>query len=202
MLAIAATKLGRRFNDAWVFRNLDFEVAAGGSLAVLGHNGSGKSTLMKILAGHLNASEGLLSFTTNKSDIEVEQVYAHISWCAPYIESYGHLIVEEVFKLHFHFKQCLLTSVADCMHRARLHEHRHKRLRDLSSGQGQRAYLALALFSQSSLLLLDEPTSHMDADNAGYAMELVSQYRNDRTLIVASNQPREYDAIQYRLKLG
>jgi ABC-type multidrug transport system ATPase subunit len=202
MLAIMATNLGRRFNDTWIFRNLNFSIPAGGSLAILGHNGSGKSTLVKILAGHLDASEGQLQCVYSGNAVEADQLYRHISWCAPYIESYGQLSVQELFQVHFRFKQCLLADVLTCLAATRLAEHKQKRIRELSSGQVQRAYLGLALFSASSLLLLDEPTSHMDADNAAYALQLVAQYQGDRTLVMASNQPREYEAVSNRLRLA
>ena len=202
MMAIEAQGLGRQFNQHWVFRNLSFSIAAGGSLAILGANGAGKSTLVKLIAGQLTHTAGTLTHTLAGKALEPENLYSHLSWCAPYIEAYPALTVRESFALHFRFKACLLSGAAECLDALQLTAHAHKPLHQLSSGLLQRAYLGLALFSQSALLLLDEPTSHMDEGNAAFVLSLVDAHCAGRTLVLASNMEREYEAVKTRLTLS
>ncbi len=202
MMAIEARGLGHQFNQHWVFRNLAFSIPAGGSLAILGANGAGKSTLVKLIAGQLTHTEGTLAHTVAGKTIEAENLYRHLSWCAPYIEAYPALTVQESFALHFRFKACLLSGAAECLDMLQLTAHARKPLHQLSSGLLQRVYLGLALFSQSALLLLDEPTSHMDEANAAFALALVTAHRAGRTLVLASNMEREYEHFHERLPLS
>ncbi|MCX5126741.1 ATP-binding cassette domain-containing protein [Streptomyces sp. NBC_00347] len=55
---LTMTSIGKKFPGAWVLRDVDLDVAAGGVHALIGENGAGKSTLMKILAGVHVPDEG------------------------------------------------------------------------------------------------------------------------------------------------
>jgi len=71
--------------------------------------------------------------------------------------------------------------------RAGLSKHEDKRLDTFSSGMLQRVRLLLAIPSDRSILLLDEPTSNLDKDGILFYQELIAQFTADKTVIVASN---------------
>lgn len=204
MLGLATQGLGHRFdvNRPWLFQDLALQVELGSTLALIGPNGSGKSTLLRILLGQLRPEAGQVSWQLNAAPLTREQLYHHISWMGPGIELYSQLSLQEAYKLHFRFKQCLLPSVKACLDALALSEQAQQPLQTLSSGQLQRAKLGLALFSHSALLALDEPTSNMDSANAARALELLESHRAGRTLLLASNLEREYGTITQKLTLG
>ena len=74
---------------------------------------------------------------------------------------------------------------------AMLEKHLDKPVRDFSSGMKQRLKLALAVLSDTSLLLLDEPTSNLDVNGSAWFRELLEKNINERTLVVASNRQAE-----------
>ncbi len=72
-----------------------------------------------------------------------------------------------------------------------LSQHRNKKLRNYSSGMRQRVKLGLAILTESELLLLDEPVSHLDARAIKWFQELLSKHIGQRSLFVASNSDAE-----------
>jgi ABC-type multidrug transport system ATPase subunit len=124
-----------------------------------------------------------------------------LSWTGPFLELYPDLQLEEAVRLHFRFKRCLLAGPRACLAALYLEQHRGKKLAYFSSGMLQRLKLGMALFSDSSLLLLDEPTSFMDPQNTQFALQLLADYRKGRTLVLASNIPAEYQRFARQLQL-
>ena len=70
----------------------------------LGPNGSGKSTLLQVLNGSLAPSVGQLKYTFNDAEVEVGEVYQHLSLAAPYLELIEEFTLSEVIDFHFKFK--------------------------------------------------------------------------------------------------
>ena len=68
-----------------------------------------------------------------------------------------------------------------------------KQIRFFSSGMKQRLKLAQALFSDTSVILLDEPCTNLDAEGIALYQQLVRKYGAARLVIVSSNDPQEYD---------
>ena len=74
---------------------------------------------------------------------------------------------------------------------AYLEKNLEKPLRNFSSGMKQRLKLALAIFSDTPLLLLDEPASNLDAQGIAWFRDLLVKHLDQRTLLVASNRQAE-----------
>lgn len=201
MFTLHLHNTGKRFHDRWLFRNLETKLHAGESLALIGANGSGKSTLMRILAGQMLASEGKCHYYMDDKKIPHAQMYQHVSWTGPQLQLYPDLSLWEHLALHFRARRCLLGSLNEVIEVLKLSADADKALRFYSSGMYQRVKLGLALFSQSDLLLLDEPTANMDEQNAAYALDLIREFRGNRVFVLASNLEREYGQMP-QLRLG
>lgn len=192
-MKISLDKLGKRYKKQWVFRNLDWIAESPQKIAVLGHNGSGKSTLLRTLSGIQAPSEGRISWEISGKSIPKENAYRPVSFCAPGIELVEELTLSEALAFHFRFKPLLAAvSLPEIPEMLGLQSARHKPLADFSSGMKQRVKLALALFADTPLVLLDEPCTNLD--DAGIAQYLgwVGDYCANKLVIVASNDPREY----------
>ncbi|MEJ7672033.1 MAG: ABC transporter ATP-binding protein [Chitinophagaceae bacterium] len=68
MMKIRLTKVGKRFNREWIFRNLNFEFQSEKSYAITGANGSGKSTLLQIIAGATTFNEGAIEYFSEEKN--------------------------------------------------------------------------------------------------------------------------------------
>jgi len=73
-----------------------------------------------------------------------------------------------------------------------LEKSRHQLVREFSSGMKQRLKLGLALYAAAPLLLLDEPTTNLDATGVAWYQEHVRATRAGRTLLLSSNVAAEY----------
>ena len=78
---------------------------------------------------------------------------------------------------------------------------RNKQIRNFSSGMKQRLKLALAFCADTPLLMLDEPTSNLDAQGVDWYLSLVEKYAAGRLTIICSNQEHEYSFCQHRLSI-
>src|SRR5690606_15775811 len=76
-----------------------------------------------------------------------------------------------------------------------------KIVKNFSSGMKQRLKLGLAFYSQTPIVLLDEPTSNLDSEGMNWYQQLLSDQRKDRIVIVASNQPYEYEQSDHELSI-
>jgi ABC-type multidrug transport system ATPase subunit len=193
-------KAGKRFNRDWIFRNFTHSFKAGEKYAITGPNGSGKSTLLQVLAGSMNVTEGSLQWMAGSKKSDADNVYKEIAIVAPYLEVIEEMTAKEFLQFHSVFKQ-LILPVGEILSVIGLERTASKQIRNFSSGMKQRIKLAQAIFSDTPVLLLDEPCTNLDT--AGYDLynRLVEQYCKDRMVIVSSNDINEYEFCNERINI-
>ena len=201
-MQINLSNLGKRYNYEWIFRNLTYTLESGSSYAILGHNGSGKSTLLTVIAGHNLHSEGEISYSTGNRAIAPDELYRHLSLTAPYLELVEEFTLLEMLTFHTRFKQLRHgLSHLDLIDRMGLQKSKNKFVKDFSSGMKQRLKLGLAIYSDTSLLLLDEPTTNLDQEGVAWYQEHVGQNKEGRLIIVGSNIKHEYSFCDQHLHI-
>ena len=172
---------------------MDYTFMSGQAYAITGPNGSGKSTFLKTLSGAIPATEGKITFEQNESLIEPDAWPHYLSFAAPYLELIEEFTLEELLRFHFAFKQeARPDSLEELAERMFLRTALGKEIKYFSSGMKQRLKLGLAFFSQSPILLLDEPTSNLDRMGIDWYLEQINEVKQDRLLIICSNQEYEY----------
>ncbi|MBL4754886.1 MAG: ATP-binding cassette domain-containing protein [Flavobacteriales bacterium] len=192
MLKIRLDKVGKRFNRGWVFKGISCEIKPDEPMVVLGSNGSGKSTLLRIISGSLTPSHGEIFYELDGHATPVEELYQNVSIAAPYLDLIQEYTLEEHIEFHFKFKQLVegvaLDHVPDMLN---LHENKSKPLKQYSSGMVQRVKLGLAILSKTPMLLLDEPSTNLDAKGIVWYNELLKQFAVNRTVVICSNERTE-----------
>src|SRR5688500_5858466 len=104
-MKISLEQIGKRYQRHRIFKDISYTFSSPGAYALLGANGSGKSTLLRIIAGIQPPSIGKVKYELNGKDITVQQVFPHISFCAPGMEIVEELSLEEFLNFHFNFKK-------------------------------------------------------------------------------------------------
>ncbi|MGI9657755.1 MAG: ABC transporter ATP-binding protein [Gaiellaceae bacterium] len=151
---LAARSVGRRFGARVALVDIDFDAAAGDSVALVGANGAGKSTLLALLAGALEPTSG---------EIVRDAVARRVGWVPQRPALYSRLSARENLE---HFAR--LEAVSSPKERAGELLELVEVTSDpipagtLSGGNQQRLNLAIALLGDPDALLLDEPTSSLD----------------------------------------
>jgi ABC-type multidrug transport system ATPase subunit len=193
---IQLEKIGKRFRYEWIFRNINTTFEQGRRYAILGPNGVGKSTLMKILSGHLTPSEGKMTVQFDNKILDADAIYRHVSYAAPYIELIEEFTLTEAIDFHIKFhplsKSLTINDLIDVLG---FQKSKDKEVRYFSSGMRQRLKLALAICSESPILLLDEPTTNLDVQGVEWYRTLMRQHTegSSRLVVVASNAEHDYD---------
>ncbi len=192
-MQIQLSDAGKKFNREWIFRGINFTFESGVSYAITGPNGSGKSTLLQAIAGSMQLAAGKIEWVENNQSISPEKIYTRLSMAAPYLELIEEMTATELISFHASFKPLIPgISIAHILQLIGLEKAMNKQIRYYSSGMKQRVKLAQAIFSDSPLLLLDEPCTNLDS--AGYDLyhTLISTYCGNKTIIVSSNDQHEF----------
>jgi ABC-type multidrug transport system ATPase subunit len=197
------SKAGKRFNRDWIFRNLNYEFSTGRSYAVVGPNGSGKSTLLQTLSSSIEMSEGAIKWHINDKQLGADQVHKHVSICAPYLEVIEEMTAREFLVFHGSFKDYQQgVSVNDIIAIVGLDKAANKQIRYYSSGMKQRVKLAQAIFTNTPLLLLDEPCTNMDVTGYELYHHLIENYCKEKTIIVSSNDENEFSFCSEKINVA
>lgn len=192
-MKICLNGIGKRFQRHWIIKNVNHSFAAPGAYALLGANGSGKSTLLRIIAGMQSPSSGKVEYEDLRGAIAPTNIFRHISFCAPSQEIVEELTLTEFLQFHFSFKKRLNNlSTEAIIQLTGLDKAKDKPIADYSSGMKQRVKLAQAIFTDSEVLLLDEPCTNLDDEGVLQYRDWMEEYTKDRLVIVASNDVREY----------
>ena len=217
-MKIILSDAGKRFNRDWIFRHFTYTFEQGRSYAITGANGTGKSTLLQVLSGSMHFNEGSIEYkltddrwpltgteskpsNSNSSSvnsqlatISTENIYNHVSICAPYLEVVEEMTLKEFLDFHHGFKPFLPTiNTGSIIARLGLEKAADKQIRYYSSGMKQRVKLAQCIFSDTALVLLDEPCTNLDTAGIELYHQLVSEYCGNRLVIVSSNDKVEYN---------
>ena len=198
---ITLENIGKKYNRSWIFRAITHRFENGGSYALTGGNGSGKSTLLQIISGFQSPSTGEIYYSdSNAQKIIPENFFKHIAIAAPYMELPEEFTLREMIVFHAKFKKSRF-SVEEIISKLELEKEKDKEIKDFSSGMKQRLKLGLALFFESSIILLDEPATNLDAKSTQWYRDMVKENSSGKTLIISSNQDIEFDFCEHRLHI-
>ena len=185
---IEARKLGRRFGEKLVLRNVDLDVPRGGFALVTGPNGSGKTTLLRLCAGLAIPTEG---------DLKVEAERAQIGFLAHDPLVYRELTALENLELYGRLYRVheRRERIGMLLERFGLWDARHDRVASYSRGMTQRLALCRVLLHDPQLLILDEPYTALDAQGAELLDAQLEELRNNRTFLVSTHDPERVDKL-------
>jgi heme exporter protein A len=201
---LSAENLDKRFTGPPLFSALSFE-AARGLVAVSGRNGSGKTTLLKILAGLVRPSSGRVSLSRGGAALTGREHRLAVGWAGPDLAFYGELTGEENLSF-FRRANGLPAESSELKRRLRdaglADDAIGRRVEEYSTGMVQRLRIAFARLFDPEILLLDEPTAGLDAQGREMVRRTVEESRREGTVVVASNDERDFVDPDQRIALG
>lgn len=202
---LTLTAVHKRYNRRTIFREIAADVAAPGSMAIVGRNGSGKSTLAKIIAGVLAPTSGFVRLEVDGSEVQREVRHRSIGFVAPYLTMYDEFTAVEnivILESMRSGRPPQVSEVEALLEEVGLAARRHDRVGTFSSGMKQRVKYATALIHRPALLILDEPTANLDDEGAAFVQRIVKRQRESCLVIVATNEASEAAWCASRIELG
>lgn len=194
MNEIVIDKLSKRYGYQWIIRDFESRFVSDRIYGIAGSNGSGKSTLIKMISGYLTPTSGTIDYQMQGNKVNVASIFPYISLAAPYTDLINEYTLAEMLHFHQKFKQFKAKiTFKEFEQKIMLTGQKDKTLQHFSSGMKQKIQLALALLSDTPILLLDEPTSYLDGDAKAWFKSLLAENVKDRVVIIASNDHYDLD---------
>ena len=136
------------------------------------------------------------------SSISPDLAFKYISIAAPYLDVIEEMTAIEFLDFHRKFKPLLKQfSIQQVLDVVGLQTAANKQIRYYSSGMKQRIKLAQAVFSDTPVVLLDEPTTNLDEEGIRLYHQLISEHCANRLVIVSSNDSNEYGFCKERISI-
>ncbi len=192
---LSASGLSFRYNGSGreALRGLSLHVPGGAITAILGPNGSGKTTLLRLLLGVLRPQQGTIRVAGRPQEEYSRRELSQLVGLVPQDEHipFDFSILEYVLLGRAPYLHPLATPgesdtilALEAVRAAGLDGMQERLLPNLSGGERQLAVLARALAQQPRILLMDEPTSHLDLGNQGRLLDLVRDLATGGTTVV------------------
>ncbi len=175
---------------------ISFEIKPGRITAMLGPNGAGKTTTLRILSGYLDYDEGEIEFFGKKLNdeniIELKQMIGYIPENNPIYEDLEVVdYLNWVSEIYGSEKKNVIQAIEKCS----LTDVCGKKIGTLSKGYKQRVSLAKAILHNPQFLLLDEPTTGLDPNQARQTRQLIKSLSKDKTIVISTHILSEVEAL-------
>lgn len=183
-----------------VFSNISFNVRKGEVFCVLGPNGCGKTTLLDCVLGILKLNEGkVLVGNTDVKDLKENKLAEKMAYVPQIHERSFPYKVKEIVLMGRAHKTSIFTSpceedkkiAMDALEKVGISELADVPYTQISGGQCQLVMIARALAQQPEIIVMDEPTSHLDFKNELVVLETVADLvkKHNISILMATHFP-------------
>ena len=190
---LSTNRIEFAYNGHAVLCGVNLALDRGGLIALLGPNGSGKTTLLKILNGILTPRAGRVEFDgKNLVAIARKEIARRIALVPQELNVPFAFTVREMVLLGrtphirplFGESKCDRDAIGLALELTDTHALANRVFGELSGGERQRVVMAMALAQEPQVLLLDEPTVHLDINHQIEILELIRKLNRERGLTV------------------
>lgn len=197
-MEIQVEKLTFTYGNDFVLKGVSFAVSSGEFFGIAGPNGSGKTTLLKLMDGLLRAFSGRIIYDRkNLREVSRREIAKFIAYVSQEHELPFAFTVEETVLMGRYPHLGILgiegekdyKVVESAMKTAGVYSLKNRLVTELSGGEKQRVIIARALAQEPRVMLLDEPTAHLDLSSGVEIMELLKWLQKSKglTIIIASH---------------
>ncbi|WP_374377388.1 ABC transporter ATP-binding protein [Dongia sp.] len=198
-IIIEVRDLAKSFGALRAVDGVNFTVAAGQTVALLGGNGAGKTTTISMLLGLLMPTSGSVALFGEDIARHRSKVLGRMNFSSPYVDLPHRLSAREnlvIFAKLYGVKQpaARIAEIAAALDLTALLD---RRFGSLSAGQKTRVALGKALLNRPELLLLDEPTASLDPDTADWVRHYLETYQRETgaAILLASHNMAEVERL-------
>ncbi|HET89442.1 MAG TPA: ABC transporter ATP-binding protein [Chloroflexi bacterium] len=204
MIALSEIRFTYNGQKHAVFENLSLDIPAGSVTAILGPNGAGKSTLLHLILGILSPASGRILLRQRSRQQYTRRELGRLIGLVAQDEAmpFNFTVLEYVLLGRAPYLPILQTpgpedgQVAQrALTTVGMEAMAERSVQTLSGGERQLVTIARALAQQPRILLLDEPTSHLDLSNKGRVLQLMCQSADDGVTVVFTTHEPDLSAV-------
>lgn len=183
-----------------LIKGFSFQLEAGSITSLIGINGSGKTTILLLLLGYLKPQKGMIYFQSKEKNVSITDMNGMIGYL-PQIEKIpAYFLVKDYILLGRTPYLGLFSSptrqdrefVDQLIADLKLNNSTDCFLGEISGGELQRVRIARALAQNPEIILLDEPTTHLDIANKRMIYQILYDLKNNgRTIVFSTHDPVE-----------
>jgi ABC-2 type transport system ATP-binding protein len=196
MSLLQVTNVRKSYGKHTSVDGISFDIEQGRCVALLGPNGAGKTTTLRMLAGLLEPTSGLISFEGSRPGADYRRGLGYVPQSPAF---YGWMTGQEyvvfVAKLSGMEAKEAASAALESLKRVGLKDDARRRIGGYSGGMKQRLGLAQALVHRPRLLLLDEPVSALDPIGRREVMELLREIREETTVVFSTHVLHDAEEI-------
>jgi ABC-2 type transport system ATP-binding protein len=201
-MSINVQEVSKLYGKQKALDQLSFEIEQGEIVGFLGPNGAGKSTMMKIIAGSLPQSSGLVEVNgldVSSNSLEIRRQIGYLPEHNPlYLEMYVKEYLDYVASI-YKLGKSKAKRIAEMIEQTGLGPEQNKKIASLSKGYRQRVGLAQALIHDPKVLILDEPTTGLDPNQLLEIRKLIQEIGKEKTVMLSTHIMQEVEACCQRV---
>ena len=199
---IFGENLSFSYKEKEILKDLNFAFKKGERVGIVGESGSGKSTFLRLLAGLLSPTEGVVSVAV---ETKAEGIIKKISMVMQEAMLMPLTIKENITlgkdvpeeRINEVIKAAKLDGWIDSLEEG-IDTYLGDRANEISGGQAQRIAIARAMLKDADIILLDEPTSSLDKETTTEVLEALDRLMEGKTVVHVTHHPdllKGYDRI-------
>ncbi len=192
MTVLKVEKLACGYTEKPIIKNVSFTVDEGEFVGIVGPNGSGKTTLLRAITGIIKSQKGAVTVSGHQVDkLERKELARRIAFVPQMMEPVAGFTVEDFVLLGRtpYFGRLFFETDADykvvnwAIDEMKLEKLRDRQVTKLSGGERQRVAIARALAQEPKVMILDEPTTHLDIRYQVSICKMLARLRRRRAVI-------------------
>jgi ABC-type multidrug transport system fused ATPase/permease subunit len=195
-----------------ILKNISFKMDSNKTLAVIGESGSGKTTLADIIAGINRPTEGFVSFTES-TDVHNGEIYKpSIGYVSQNSSLFGNDVYENIAfgKNPDSPDKSKIDQILQKFNLSFLSGSKYGAIRNtirsdgtnLSGGERQRISIARVEYADPQIIIFDEPTSSLDAENKKRVIDYIKSVNHSKTIIIVTHDLELIDLCDYVLSIS
>ncbi len=194
--SIEFQNVSKWYQQKQVLSALNIQIKNGEKIALIGKSGSGKTTVFELLLGFEQANSGLILI--NGKTVSQQNAARQIAWAGQHATVFYATIEDNITLMDESISQQQIKIAVDAAGVTEFSQYLKEGLQTwvgekgygLSGGQVQRIALARALAKNADIVILDEPTAHLDRDTKIKLLDSFDVLLKDKTVIIASHDPQ------------
>ncbi len=207
-MLIQTKQLSKKFNNEYIFKNLNIEINENKFVTIFGSSGCGKSTLLNIIGLLDNKYEGTISICNERNPNinskkgrnllrnKIGYIFQNFALIDDKSVYDNLMLVLEFSKINKKEKKKRIDS---CLAELGLTGYGKKKVYQLSGGQQQRVAIARIMLKQCQIILADEPTGSLDEDNRDEIIEILLKLKSSGATIVVVSHDSAFKEISDKI---